>query len=51
MCSGSEEGSYLRQIDSCITRLESNNEEEEEVPDSFNRLAESLFQIEGCRNL
>ena len=50
MCSGSEEGSYLRRIDSCITQLkaqgpcstcnESKEEEEEEerssAPDSPN---------------
>jgi len=46
MCSGSEKGSYLRLIDACITRLEGKIEEEEEkVPDSFNRFVESLFHI------
>ena len=36
MCSGSEEGSYLRLIDLCISlnsRLESNKEEEEDLDD------------------
>ena len=30
MCSGSEVGSYLRLMDFCITRLESNKEEDED---------------------